>query len=114
MSLPAHPTSTSESMRCVMVLRIAALVVLALALVEPAAAAEVHGDPWAVGSKHVLKWDATKLPTGAAITLELSTDSGLTWKEAGSTTNTGRFVWTVPDKQTDAARLRVHAGKPAA
>src|SRR3954467_2082813 len=91
--------------------RFAVLAVLILA--TPGAAAAPPVEKWAAGSKHVLKWDAGKFPAGNAVTLELSTDGGKTWAESGRGTNSGRFVWTVPDKPADAARLRVHAGRPA-
>src|SRR5262245_52297329 len=91
--------------------RFAALIVLVL--VGPVVASDPPVEKWAAGSKHVLKWDAAKFPAGSAVTVELSIDGGKTWTEAGRGTNTGRLIWTVPDKATESVRLRVHAGKPA-
>ena len=79
-----------------MVARVALLVPLLIA--TPALAADAPAETRAAGSKHVLKWDATKFPAGSAVTVELSTDGGKTWAEAARGANTGRLVWLVPDK----------------
>lgn len=90
------------------------VILLAGLLVGPALAADPPAPAtWAAGSRHVLKWDATRLPAGAAVTLELSTDGGKTWADTGRGPNTGRLVWTVPDRPATSAQLRVHSGKPA-
>jgi hypothetical protein len=86
---------------------------LTLVLAAPVVAADPPVEKWAAGSKHVLRWDAARFPAGITVTVELSTDGGKSWGDAGRGTNTGRFVWTVPDKPAESARLRVHAGKPA-
>jgi len=90
---------------------------LALALAGPTLAADPAApETWAAGSKHVLTWDAAKLPVPAAATvpLELSVDAGKTWAAAAEVPNTGRFVWAVPDRPAAAARLRLAGGTPAA
>src|SRR3954454_14326628 len=88
------------------------LTLLAASLGAAPPAPPAGGVPWSAGSKHVLTWDAARFPAGAPVMVELSTDGGKSWAEAGRGANTGRLVWNVPDRPSAVCRLRVHAGRP--
>jgi hypothetical protein len=68
---------------------------------------------WLVGSIHSITWSST----GAVgnVKLEYSTDGGSAWSSVvASTSNTGSYLWTVPNSPSTTSRVRVSSvGTPS-
>ena len=64
------------------------------------------GESWSAGESQTISWTTTG--TIDAVDLEYSVDNGQTWNAlADGVSNTGSYVWQVPDVNTTAARVRV-------
>ncbi|MDI6889067.1 MAG: Ig-like domain-containing protein [Methanocellales archaeon] len=73
------------------------------------------GEYWAGGSTRTIIWTATDITDAnlgtAPITLEYSTDSGVTYPNliATNLANTGSYTWTVPSIDSSTVRVRITA-----
>ena len=64
------------------------------------------GETFVAQSTIPITW--TNSSAGSSVRLSYSTDEGLSWIVlAGATTNDGSFNWTVPDIETELARIKV-------
>lgn len=97
--------------------RIVALIVMvrlatSTAAAEPAGlAVPGAGVQWAVGSQHYVQWDSAALAANMPVKIDFSSDGGKSWQDvAASTPNSGRYLWKVPERLSNDARLRVSGG----
>jgi beta-lactamase superfamily II metal-dependent hydrolase len=69
------------------------------------------GDLWVSGDTQPITWNATDNAGVTAIDLAYSTDGGVTYPEviAAGLANTGTYAWTIPNVDTQTARIRVTA-----
>ncbi len=85
----------------------------ALDVTPPAVAvtSPVGGEDWGIGSPQTITWTATDASSVDSVRVECSyAGAGGPWEVlAGGVANTGSLPWTVPDRATDQARVRVTA-----
>ncbi|WP_418791912.1 stalk domain-containing protein [Phosphitispora sp. TUW77] len=74
----------------------------AVTLLSPAG-----GECWKPGEVHTISW--TTDPTGGSVNIYYSTDGGINWNKINSVflSNTGSYNWTVPDVETNHAKIKV-------
>lgn len=60
------------------------------------------GEIWRSGGKYNITW----INSLGNVTMEYSTNGGTTWSNIG-TSNTGTYLWTVPNVKTISARVRI-------
>lgn len=71
------------------------------------------GDSFQAGTTETVTWSNTG--TISTVRLEYSSDSGMTWSSiVASTTNTGSYVWSVPNLNTTQAKVRIVSATDAA
>lgn len=64
------------------------------------------GETWKAKTVHTIRWTTTG--TLEAVKIEYSIDNGLNWTNIiASTSNTGKYSWTVPNKPSTACRVRI-------
>src|SRR5690606_3999457 len=76
----------------------------AVALTSPAG-----GEQWQAGTSHLISWSVTGCTVTAEVELLYSANGGTTWNSIGSVTNTGSYLWLVPNEPTTQALVRVQA-----
>jgi len=65
------------------------------------------GEVWSVGSGHYVCWKAPGVGVDAVVTLEYNVDNGKKWIKLATTTNSGKFLWTVPNHVSKECKMRV-------
>jgi hypothetical protein len=72
--------------------------------------APVGGEMWNAGTSSLVEWTATDNNAVASIDIDMSDDGGSTWKPIGrNLTNTGSWMWFVPNLPGGTTRVRVIA-----
>jgi hypothetical protein len=67
------------------------------------------GEFWGAGTSQTITWTAATIYSGATVRLDYSLDSGATWNLiVASASNTGSFVWTVPNQQSGLTLIKLN------